>query len=224
MGDETTATTAVETQDAVDASDDTLLTGDASTEQTSTDDGSDAGAAQASAEEGGASTDEGATDAGAEGSQTPPDTYADFVMPEGIELDETALSEATPLFKELGLNQEQAQKLIDVYAAQIQAGSQKQIDNFNQLKSDWREQAKRDNEYGGDKFEENVKTARHAISKFGTPELKQLLNDYGVGNHPEIIRFMVRVGKTLNEDVPGSSGSAASTVKDRVSILYPNER
>lgn len=160
---------------------------------------------------------------GAKGSDMPPDTYADFVLPEDMLLDEVALAEATPLFKELGLSQEQAQKVIDLYAKQVQAGSQKQIDDFNQLMSDWSTQAKNDSEFGGDKFEENVKIAQSAIAKYGTSELKQLLNDHGIGNHPEVIRFMVRVGHTLKEDVPGSNGVVSSKAEDRVSILYGNQ-
>lgn len=166
---------------------------------------------------------DGDANAGAEGSDTPPDTYADFVMPEGMELDETALAEATPMFKELGLTQEQSQKVIDLYAKQVQAGSEKQVDNFNQLMNDWREKSKNDGEIGGDKFDENVKVAQSAISKYGTPELKQLLEEHGVGNHPEVIRFMVRVGRTLNEDVPGSSGSTPTKSDDHQSILYGND-
>lgn len=182
---------------------------------------SDTGAA-ASADEPGSSGD-GTGDAGSEGNDTPPDTYADFTLPEGMELDEAALNEASPLFKELGLNQEQAQKAVDLYAQLIQAGSQKQIDNFNQLMNDWRTQSQNDKEFGGDKFNENVKVAQSAINKFGTPELKQLLEDHGVGNHPEVIRFMVRVGRTLKEDVPGSTGDASSQAQSRVDILYPKQ-
>lgn len=212
MGD--TATTAVETETATPVeptSEETILT-------------SSEGDAAASTEEG--TTDPGEAsdggDAGAEGSGTLPDTYADFDMPEGVTLNEAVLSEATPLFKEAGLSQEQAQKLIDLYAGQIQAGSKQQTDDFNQLMSDWRDQSKNDPEFGGDNFEANVKIARKSIDVYGTPELKQLLEEHGVGNHPALVRYMVAVGKTLPEDVPGSPGSASSTAQDRVSILYPD--
>lgn len=166
------------------------------------------------------SDDEGET--GKEEGDTPPDTYADFTLPEGMQVDEAMLEDAKPVFKELGLNQEQAQKLVDIYAKQVQASSQTQIDNFNQLVNDWREQAKNDGEFGGDKFDENLSVAVNAIDKFGTPELKQLLNEYGIGNHPEVIRFMVRVGHTLKEDVPGATGGTVTEKDDPVSILYPN--
>lgn len=157
-------------------------------------------------------------------SQTPPDTYADFVMPEGVELDSALLTEAAPLFKELGLTQDQAQKLIDFQAKQVQASSESNVDAFNQLMNDWQEQSKNDKEFGGDKFEENVGIARSAIDKFGTPELKQLLEEHGVGNHPEVIRFMVKVGKLTAEDVPGGTNTPPSKAQDRVSLLYPNDK
>lgn len=208
------STTSVETDETVllgdkgaAAADETVLLGD---------EGDDKGSEGVAA----AASDDGA---GAEGSDGPPDTYADFVLPEGMAIDETALTEASPLFKELGLTQEQSQKVIDLYAKQIQASSKMQIDDFNQLMSDWRTQSKNDGEFGGDKFDENVKIGEAAIAKYGTPELKQLLTDHGMGNHPEVIRFMVRVGRTLSEDVPGDTGNASSQATDRVSLLYPKK-
>ena len=209
---------------------DTVLTGDAgAADDSGTDDskpGADAsGDDAAKLDDDGNPIDDGDAGAGKndDGSESP-DTYADFAMPEGMELDEAALAEATPMFKELGLNQEQSQKVVDLYAKQVQAGSQKQTDDFNQLMTDWREQSKTDSEFGGDKYDENVKVAQHAISKYGTPELKQLLNDHGVGNHPEMVRFMVKVGRTLSEDIPGNPGGATGNADDAVSILYPNDK
>lgn len=186
--------------------------GQTAADQSSGGDGADA----ESSPEGG---DESAQQTG-ESSQTAPDTYADFALPEGIELDSAMLEAATPIFKDLGLTQEQAQKLVDFQAKQVQASSQRQVDDFNQLMDDWQNQSKTDKEFGGDAFEKNTGIARLAIDKFGTPELKQLLNDHGVGNHPEMIRFMFRVGKLLGEDVPGGQNSATSESGDRLSRFY----
>jgi len=227
MGDE--ATTGVETETNDTGATETVLTGDeGSTETGGADTNSDGDASASTDDNANLDADgnpiaDGDADAGTEGSDTPPDTYADFVMPEGVTLDEALTAEATPIFKEMGATQEQAQKLMDIAAKQVQASSQKQVDDFNQLLKDWRTQSENDGEFGGDKFDENVKIARNAITKYGTPELQQLLNDHGVGNHPEVVRFMVRVGRTLKEDVPGSTGGATSKAEDRVSILYGNQ-
>jgi len=147
--------------------------------------------------------------------------YTDFVVPEGVKLDTELLGQATPLFKELGLSQEQAQKLIDFQAANVSKAQQAQQEAFTNLIDKWQTEAKADKEFGGEKFEESVGIARLAVEKFGTPAFKQLMEDHGVGNHPEMIRFMLNIGRTLKEDVPGATGGAVSGKTDRVSILYP---
>ena len=158
-----------------------------------------------------------------EGSQaTPPDTYADFAMPEGVEVDSALLEQALPMFKDLGLTQEQAQKLVDFQAQQVQAGSEKAADDFNQMMTQWQTDARNDSEIGGDKFDENIAIARAAVAKFGTPELKDMMKAHGVGNHPEMIRFMVNVGRLTVEDVPGGlGGSPVTQDADAATVLYP---
>ena len=85
----------------------TVITGDDETNS----DAVDTGKTEDVVDEGG---DAGKTDdtAGVTGddSQLAPETYADFTLPEGVELDTALLTDAAPLFKELGLTQEQAQK------------------------------------------------------------------------------------------------------------------
>lgn len=209
------SSTSVQTEDDNSGGSDTLLTDDKS------DDNTDTGGSDDSGEGGSDDNTDTTQETDGEGSQTAPDTYADFAMPEGVEVDSELLAEATPIFKELGLTQEQAQKLVDFQAKQVQASSQRNVDAFNQLMNDWQNQSENDKEFGGDKFDENIKIAQSAISKFGTPELKQLLEEHGVGNHPEVIRFMVKVGKLTAEDVPDGTQTAPSAAKDRVSTLYP---
>lgn len=154
--------------------------------------------------------------------QAAPEAYTDFTLPEGVELDGQALEKATPVFKELGLTQEQAQRLVDLQAEMVQEGVQKQTEQFSQLIEGWQKDAAADKEFGGEDFNKNVGIAQQAIAAFGTPELKQLMEDHGVGNHPEMIRFMWKVGLKIKQDVPGNHGSASEGKKDRASIMYPN--
>ena len=151
-------------------------------------------------------------------------TYADFELPGDMELDAATLEKAAPVFEELGLTKEQAQKLVSIQAESVQAAGQKQAEAFQNTMEEWKTQAQNDKEYGGDSFEENVKIAQSAVNKLGTPELKKLLEDTGVGNHPEVVRFMYKVGKLTAEDVPGNESTVTSQAKDRVSILYPNTK
>ena len=170
-------------------------------------------------------TDEGsqgnADEGGTEGA---PETYADFSMPEGMEVDAALLELATPVFKELNLTQEQAQKLVDLEAQKVQASQQAQVDSFIQLKQDWLTTAQNDKEIGGDKFDATVADAKLFLDKYGTPELKTLLNDYGVGNNVEFIRAFARAAQPLKEDLPGNPGNPSGGKTDRVSTLYPDAK
>tara|TARA_R110000744_G_scaffold380326_3_gene500750 strand:+ start:15906 stop:16604 length:699 start_codon:yes stop_codon:yes gene_type:complete len=166
-------------------------------------------------------TDGSAGDAG-DGSQDAPLDASAFTVPEGMTLDAVMLEQAMPLFKEAGVNQEQSQKLLDLYATKMQEAEQGKLDTFNQLRQDWVKQSKSDSDFGGDKFDESIASAKAALDKFGTPALSKLLDDFGVGDHPEMIRFMVSVGRLTQEDTPGNGARNSAGQKSTTDILYPN--
>ncbi|MBL4763478.1 MAG: hypothetical protein JKY93_12380, partial [Gammaproteobacteria bacterium] len=64
----------------------------------------------------------------------------------------------------------------------------------------WKTEAKADKEIGGAAFDENMAHAQKALAKYGSTELKEFGEQYGWADHPEYLRMMVRVGKTLSED------------------------
>ena len=153
-----------------------------------------------------------------------PESYADFTLPEGVQLDDAALGKAAPVLKELGLNQEAAQKVVDLYAGLVGEQAAAQSEAFTQQMSEWRTATETDAQFGGDKLPESIAAAQRALEQFGTPELRELLDTHGVGNHPEVVRLLWNVGKTLREDVPGAAGGASTPPKSAVEILYPNDR
>ncbi len=149
-----------------------------------------------------------------------PETYEDFNLPEGVELNEGLLEKAGPMFKDLDLTQEQAQKLVDFQAELSEQNEQGIVEAFNKQVETWQTESKNDKEFGGEKFDENLATAKLTMEKFGTPEFSKLMDDHAVSNHPEMIRFMWNIGKLLKEDVPGGLGGALSMKKDRAEVLY----
>jgi hypothetical protein len=130
-----------------------------------------------------------------------PESYT-FAAPEGVTLDTAAVEEFSAIAKELGLEQGKAQAIADV-AVKMQ---QRQAEAQQALVTSWVEQVKVDKEIGGDKFAENLAVARKALETFGTPELQDVLNMTGLGNHPEVIRAFYKAGKAISEDrfIPGS--------------------
>ena len=106
------------------------------------------------------------------------------------------------------------------------------------IPKEWEQQtgASRLNTSGGyyqEWFKQDLKLCRDFLSdsKFGTDALKSLLTESGLGNHPEVIRFMYRAGKAISEDsyVGNSEGANAkgNVPKDFNGIanaLYSNQQ
>lgn len=149
-----------------------------------------------------------------------PESY-EFEMPEGMELDQGLADAVTPVFKELGLNQEQASKLTSAYAQVKQQEVQQAQADFDKQLDQWASEIKNDKEIGGEAFDANAAIARKAVDEFGSPELKDLLDNTGFGNNPHIFKFMLSVGKLLNEDQPGSGERAREDVPTE-QALYPD--
>lgn len=147
-----------------------------------------------------------------------PESY-EFVMPEGVEIDEQAAGEFSEIAKELKLPQDQAQKLVDLYAKRVQG----QLETHKATVESWATAVKADKEIGGDKLPESLSTARKAVETFGTPELKNLLNTTGLGNHPEFVKLMYRAGKAISEDRFVIGGESGAVNTDIARSLYPNQ-
>ena len=82
---------------------------------------------------------------------------------------------------------------------------------------------KNDAEFGGANFDKNAKTAQKAFEAFGSPELKQLLNESGLGSHPELVKAFHRIGQKISEDTMESgSGGAGQRERPIHERMYPN--
>ena len=154
-----------------------------------------------------------------------PEKY-EFKPVEGRELDSETMSTFAEVAKEAGLTQDAAQKILDRMAPQMAQRQQAQIEA---IRNEWVAASKTDSEFGGEKIAENLATAKKALDQFGTPELRALLNESGLGNHPEIIRLMYRAGKAISEDTyVGRAASvggkpAPKSFADAAAALYSNQ-
>jgi hypothetical protein len=130
-----------------------------------------------------------------EGEEGAPEQYA-FEAPEGVVLDPAAVEEFTPVARELGLTQAQAQRLVGVVAGMQQRQAEAQAEQVRQ----WAEETMADKEIGGRHWEKNALLVREAKDRFATPGLLDLMNSTGLGNHPEVIKLFVRLGREVADD------------------------
>jgi hypothetical protein len=149
-----------------------------------------------------------------------PEVY-EFKAPEGVTLDEKATAEFSAVAKELDLPQDAAQKLVDLYASRMQA----QAEAHRATVESWRASVETDKELGGDNLKESVAVAMKTIDTFGSPELKALLTQTGLGNHPELFKFAHRIGKSISQDrfVVGNETGAQQAGRSIANALYPNQ-
>jgi hypothetical protein len=149
-----------------------------------------------------------------------PETYEAFAVPEGVTLDEAVIAEAVPVFKDLGLKQDQAQKLVDFWTARATAAEEANARALTDFNAKLIEQVKADPELGGAALKQNLALASKAIERFGSPQLKTLLAETGFGNQPEVLRFLKKVGEIDAEDTleRGRSTPAPSARGDLTGI------
>lgn len=153
-----------------------------------------------------------------------PEKY-ELKLPDSTMFDAAALEGIGAFAKDLGLSSEAAQKLVE--------RDSKMLDNFaehvetlaeaehKERVSTWRQSVEKDPELGGEKFKETQFLADKAVRMFSTPELKQALNDTGLGNHPELVRMFVKIGKAISEDSFTTKGTEQQAPADVAKTMFP---
>jgi hypothetical protein len=206
----------------------TAATGEqATTDATTTAAGAAADATKTEGSAGAADDGKGTTEAKTEEAKEgdkptgAPEAYEAFTMPEGYELDAELLGEFSPVLKELDLSQEAAQKVIDFAPKLIEktvAATQAATLESLGLKGTWAAAVRADKEIGGDKLAENLAVANKALGNFFSKDAISALQKTGLGNHPELIRGLVRVGKAISEDsfVPGGKNTSPESPATRI--------
>ena len=236
MADETTATDTTETETSTtEATETDQTTTDKAADQTGADETADKGADKSLMNGGGKGPDDeddsnvndkGDDDAGKDALELP-EKY-ELTPPEGFAVNDALLSEADPVFRDIGLTNEQAQKLMPLvpkFAEQLFAAQQ---DAFQAQATDWAKTAKADPEIGGKNWGETENLVAKALDKFAVGEggkaFRALLDETKLGNHPEMIRIFRSVGAALGEDGDFARSDTGAPVKQaREAVLYPND-
>jgi hypothetical protein len=161
-----------------------------------------------------------------------PETY-DFVAPEGYEVNDhiqAQLDTFSVTAKEAGLSQEQYQTVVHGEIERVQGLTTEMASAYDARINAWADITKADPVLGGEDLAKNLGQAKSAMDKFGTPELRKLFESpapdnpegLGIGNHPEVIRLLHRVGGMLSEDDLIGGGDEAADPTDGLKRMYPS--
>lgn len=152
----------------------------------------------------------------------PPEQYT-VTLPEGFkDLDKGLLERFTPIGKELGLTQAAADKLVGIYAEGLKQAQATQDQAWEATKTKWADEVKADPELGGAKLQESVDISQKALKQFGGPKLVAFIEAWGLGNQPDFLRMMVKVGRALGEDgfVKPASGAGGAVKQTDGQVFY----
>lgn len=146
-----------------------------------------------------------------------------LVFGENSNIDDEKKKEFVALCKENKLSVDTANKLIDFQAKLNAKYEAQRVSAIN----DWKVQVKKN--YGPD-FQTKLKAGRKALETYGSKELIEILGDKstGLGNHPAVVDFLVKVGEKLSDDKfvrPGGSGNVSlenRTESQKAKSLYPD--
>lgn len=150
-----------------------------------------------------------------------PEKY-EFKAPEGMELDEGFLEEATPVLKELKLGQDEAGKLFDLMVKKTQADAQR----WTETVDGWKENTIKEL---GEDYQEKLSVTSQFIDKFAgkrSDEVRQILNDTGVGSHPAVVHLFIEAGKFFGSDnlATGDNKNQPSDPERLAQKMFPNTK
>lgn len=79
----------------------------------------------------------------------------------------------------------------------------------------WKLAAQNDKEIGGKNFNKAIKDADQVLRRFGTQKFRDYLEESGLGDHPELIRVLSRLGKSMSNDTDFVYGNTQKKEKPR---------
>lgn len=151
--------------------------------------------------------------------------FATLELPKGVELNADLVAAVSPVFKELGLSQEAASKLVKTHAeavAKAEAASEVKRDaDFKEwmkttvtnyqtsLKKEW-----------GAETDAKLAIAQAGMAKTVSPAMKAVLDETGLGSHPEFVKHFFQVGTMTREDTPPAVVQPTASGKTAAQALY----
>lgn len=118
-----------------------------------------------------------------------------FQAPEGHPtIDADVLNGYSEATKDLGIDDDTAQKLMDRVAPIMQKRMETRIAD---LSAQWAEETTNDEEFGGDNLTGNLEIAKEVLNEFGSPELRKLLVESGLGNNLHVAKMLMNVGDRI---------------------------
>lgn len=152
-------------------------------------------------------------------------TYDVLKLPEGMPADQPAFVDFKSEAADLDIPPEKAQRLLDKVAPKIMEATKAPYELWADTQEKWVAEVKADPIIGKD-LDRNIAIAARAIDSYGSDAdrlaVRKALAFTGAGNHPDIVRWMHRVGSTLQEGKPVNAKPAEGAKPSLAQKAYPS--
>ncbi|MCC7304755.1 MAG: hypothetical protein IT558_00690 [Alphaproteobacteria bacterium] len=148
-----------------------------------------------------------------------PVDLTDMALPEGFKADPELIKELEGFVNEHGLTKEAAEKLAPLGAKVAERAVAQINEGYAEVRNGWREAVANDPVIGN---KQAMAIANKGLEAYGSPELRKLADETGLGDHPEFIRAFHKIGLTVKEDVIERGGSGDLKSSDAAEVMYPS--
>lgn len=173
-------------------------------------------------------------DAPAEPSPQQAADYTEFKIPEGQQLNKELVASVTPVFKELGLTQEQGQKLVDFYSKNQGDMVNKLYSDMQETRTKWRSESEAYLGAGATQAKVDIGRALNVVFDGDSKKLenfRSFMDMTGAGDNPAFVEAFHKLSKRVVEgrsvtgggpSEQGQQAPGAATRPTPAAALYPN--
>ena len=151
-------------------------------------------------------------------------------LPEGFSVPEETMTAFSGILSDAALTpQERGQKLLDLYASNLQAqataAGEANAQAWQKLNDEWRTAAMALPEFAG-KAEAEIGAVKQGLLAAGaTPDFFKALELTGAGNNPHVLQVLHKLTLPYREGKPiGGGANRPVTAADRAAKMYPTMR
>lgn len=152
--------------------------------------------------------------------------YSTLTLPEGFTPDDALMGQFKEEAAKANLDPKVAQNMLGLAANLMQKQSENQLAAFQDQQRTWQAEVLATPEFTGDaNRSRSTALLGRVLDEYGTPEVRQQFDATGLGNHPAVVKMMLKMAEALTEGEPTRtpSGPAAKLGgKSLGAVLYGN--
>lgn len=142
-----------------------------------------------------------------------------LTVPEGLSLGDDDRAFLTEVAEKHGLSLGAANALLPRVASLMQAQAEEMTRAFNETVDGWANEVR---QHYGNRLDSTLGQIGKVLDEFGSKELREAFTLTGIGNHPELVKFLDKVAGALGEAKPVNPAGEPGQSADLLTRVYPS--